>query len=300
MDGREPVVETAVITERQRRLDLWRQLQAARSSSGITTTFLKELGISNGQQGIFRDLDRTTRVSGDSYGVTLSVRYTGRVYADDLSDDSMLYHYPVTVRGARDRNEIEATKNARRLGLPIFVNIRLDERREVRAGWVEDWDDDAEVFLIAFDASLAAVPIPTRIEEPFELLVNRKRKYSRASRRENAPKFRFEVLKRYGPVCAVCDMRIPELIDAAHLVPWDRGGADDPRNGLPFCTLHHRAFDARMFAIEPTTRVVHIAPRFSPEDLKICRADICHIERPPDDTAIRHVWDEFNRQAIRG
>jgi hypothetical protein len=283
----------AVAAERERRLELWRQVQLARSRGAITSGLLKELGISKGQQGIYRDLEHTTPVSGDSYGVTLSVRHTGRTYADDLSDDSMLYHYPVTTRGGRDRNEVEATKNARRFGLPIFVNIGLENGRDVRAGWVEDWDDDSKVFLISFDDNLATVPAATPTEEPFEPIVQRTRKYSQTRRRENAPKFRFEVLKRYGAVCAVCDIRIPELIEAAHLVPWERGGVDDPRNGLPLCALHHRAFDARMFAIEPRSGQVQTAARFTRDDLKISRADLRHLEHQPHEDALRYGWEQF-------
>ena len=65
----------------------------------------------------------------------------------------MIYHYPKTNRPkSHDVNEIIATKNAEHLGLPIFVILpgKVGSLREVKLGWVIDYDDKAEVFLIDF------------------------------------------------------------------------------------------------------------------------------------------------------
>jgi len=57
----------------------------------------------------------------------------------------------------RDTGEIEATKNAGRLGLPIFVitypSLHSD-RRNVYLAWVTDWDDESQLFLISFSEPL--------------------------------------------------------------------------------------------------------------------------------------------------
>src|SRR5262249_52488857 len=51
-----------------------------------------------------------------------SILHTGRHYPDDLSDDGVIYHYPTTKRPAgRDAAEVQATKNAAALSLPIFA-----------------------------------------------------------------------------------------------------------------------------------------------------------------------------------
>lgn len=121
------------------------------------------------------DKKRTQHLTDDRTGVTVRVLHTGRHYADDLSENEILYHYPRTGRPpARDRLEIEATKAAGRLGLPVFV-ITQPRRglrtRDVHLGWVEDWDDDAEWLLISFSDSPAAIPEPEITEEtPFNLV----------------------------------------------------------------------------------------------------------------------------------
>ena len=79
--------------------------------------------------------------------------HTGDFCLDELSDGGLIYHYPNTSRPiSRDRNEVDATKNAMRLGLPIFVilNGRTQKFRIFKLGWVVDFDDKNEVFLIEF------------------------------------------------------------------------------------------------------------------------------------------------------
>ena len=75
-------------------------------------------------------------------------------YEDDLFDDGIIYHYPHTNRHSSfDKNEIEATKNCKSLGVPLFVithNESNQSLRDVKRGWVEMWDDDMEEFLITF------------------------------------------------------------------------------------------------------------------------------------------------------
>ena len=68
------------------------------------------------------DKARTGQVAGHKAGVTVSLLHTGRHYADDLSEDGLIYHYPETNRGdTRDAAEVEATKSAGELEMPLFV-----------------------------------------------------------------------------------------------------------------------------------------------------------------------------------
>lgn len=73
-------------------------------------SLLCEMRIYGGQQGIWIDKATTAGASLDSNGITVSILYTGKHYADDLSDEGVLYHYPVTQRRGKDLSEIDATK----------------------------------------------------------------------------------------------------------------------------------------------------------------------------------------------
>ena len=85
------------ISETKRRLDLWHTISKERLDD-LEPTHLRDLGIYGGAQGIWVDKAHTASPEMGAYGVTVAVLHTGRHYADDLSDDGVIYHYPTTSR----------------------------------------------------------------------------------------------------------------------------------------------------------------------------------------------------------
>jgi putative restriction endonuclease len=79
----------------------------------------------------------------------------------------------------------------------------------------------------------------------------------------SAPKrdlaFRKVVLNEYEYHCSICGMKfhLGELIEAqaAHIVPKNKSGTDDPRNGLSLCRTHHWAFDNGLFSLSENYQV---------------------------------------------
>jgi len=115
---------------------------------------LRDLGIYGGAQGIWVDKAHTASPELGPDGVTVAILHTGRHYADDLSDDGDIYHYPTTSRpAARDAAEVQATKNAMVHRIPIFIVLPGAEsqlRRSLKLGWVCDFDNENRQFLIFF------------------------------------------------------------------------------------------------------------------------------------------------------
>ena len=70
--------------------------------------------------------------------------------------------------------------------------------------------------------------------------------------RVHQPVFRARVLHAYETSCAICRLRHPELLDAAHIIPDGqlRGEPVVP-NGLSLCKIHHAAFDHNFVGIRP-------------------------------------------------
>ena len=103
----------------------------------MTDLASETLGVYGGAQGIWVDKARTASPEIGSDGAT--ELHTGRHYADDLSDDGVIYHYPTTSRpAARDAAEVQATKNAMVHRIPIFVILPGAEsasQRSVKLGW---------------------------------------------------------------------------------------------------------------------------------------------------------------------
>jgi hypothetical protein len=136
---------SSVRTERDRRADLWSRLIAYHGSSDVSAKTLNDLKIFYGGRGIWVDKASTAAVGGSSNGVTVALLHTGSAYADDLFEDSVIYHYPQTQQSGRDQAEVDATKAAAKLLLPVFFVSSSQPKapvRDVRLAWVQTWDDD--------------------------------------------------------------------------------------------------------------------------------------------------------------
>lgn len=293
----------AVPDELDARLSAWDDIKRLRDSDALDAAAVNApraagLRVFYGGRGIWTDKARTSTLSSD--GVTVGVLHTGRSYADDLLPDGIVYHYPHTTVPGRDAQEVGATKAAKELALPVFVVVQPDStsRRVVHLGWVEDWDDRSELFSIAF-ADAPPPPMPAATEEddlPFQLerATAPSRKVS-ATSRPGQHRFSFRVFRRYRAECAVCDVSVMGLLDAAHLRAYRDKGSDDPRNGLVLCATHHRAFDKRLFAINPSTlELVFRDEGPTASALAVTRPSIAHLPALPHDESFGWCWSRFD------
>lgn len=74
------------------------------------------------------------------------------------------------------------------------------------------------------------------------------------------PAFRRMVLSTYDETCAVCEMKVVtnsgvSVMNAAHILPFNRFGNDDCRNGLTLCKLHHWMFDHGLLSVDDRYRI---------------------------------------------
>lgn len=286
-----------VAAERALRLEVWNQL-LSEDPAAVTPGRLRDLGAYGGAQGIWVDKARTGDLTPDGAGIAVAVLHTGRSYADDLSDDSLLYHYPATARGPnRDASEVEALKWAQRLGLPVFTitPAQSNRLRSIRLSWVEDHDDGNRVFLIGFDDHSRGPVEPEPNDAPFFLTASTDEKRVLRKVRHGQQQFAMKVFHRYGAACAVCAIDLGELVDAAHLCAAGQSGSYDARNGLPLCALHHRAFDRGLWAIDPTTTELTSRPQGpSLAELRITQSSLTHLPALPHTAALEHVWKRWS------
>ena len=289
------VTPNAIAEELERRLSAWRELLRQGGPKAVEARALRDLGIYGGAQGIWVDKARTGSLADNGSGVTVAVLHTGSSYQDDLATDCILYHYPSTDRPAsRDLGEVDATKNAKHLGLPVFVvtyPAPNSRHRDVNLAWVWDWDDQACHFLFSFGEEAPQHNLDVGDNAPFELTEPKAPSKRLATAREGQQRFKFVVFKRYGPRCAFCDIGVRDVLDAAHLRAKRHDGSDDPRNGLVLCALHHRAFDAGLVEVHPETLELHMRDEGpSRETLRITRESIKHLTKPPHPVALRWCW----------
>ncbi|MFJ4709713.1 HNH endonuclease [Streptomyces anulatus] len=287
-----------VSEEREWRLAVWKNLLTRRDESGLVRAdVVRSVGAYGNFRGIWADKTRTRKVHPD--GVTIGLKHTGQHYADDLSDSGVLYHYPVTRQPGRDLGEVNATKAAAVLQLPLFVITEHGDRRGVKLAWVEGWEDRSKLFLVRFgDVPPVEVIDHDRSEEqPFELEGNqRRRKHGAVTVRADQARFKLEVFQRYGPRCSLSGIEVPQMVEAVHLRGYAEGGSSDARNGLPMNAALHRAFDAHLFCINPDTLTVEVrqdGPSLS--ELGIVNPKLA-MSRLPHQDALRWRYSEWLRR----
>jgi hypothetical protein len=76
--------------------------------------------------------------------------------------------------------------------------------------------------------------------------------------RRGQAKFRAAVRERYDDQCVLCDISKPMLLEAAHILEWEKfeGERGDPANGLLLCRNHHQAFERDLFTLSESYSVV--------------------------------------------
>lgn len=291
--------QRAIDNERSLRFALWGALQSGDGPDAVDPAVLQQMQIYRGQRGMFADKTRTTDLSEDGSGVVVSLRHTGLVYDDDLSDDGIIYRYPVTSARGRDASDIAATKNAAVLGIPVFVvanAVSAPGRRRVRLGWVSEWDDNTGQFLVVFGEEPVSAPSLPEDDAPFVLIEKRPRKSQVSEQRIGQARFHFDVMRRYGPSCALCDIRLVDVLDTPHVVPVKNRGTNDPRNGLVMCATHHRAFDAHLFGIEPESLAVCYPSRgFDARSLRISVGSLAGLSKRPHPEALVWRWEHWRQ-----
>lgn len=291
------MIGSHINSEIARRKSLWEALLSAGGPRAVPPRLIRDLGIYGGAQGIWVNKEVTASVSDDGAGIAVGVLHNGFSYADDFSEDGLIYHYPKTNRVAgRDEAETTALRNAHRLQLPVFVITHspiTNARRDVRHGWVTDIDDASAQCLIQFQ-EVAPLAVFDQGSADFRLEADRAEIAQLAKRMKRSPRFVFEVGKRCGWRCAVCNIELKCLLDAAHIRGVADKGSDDPRNGLILCKNHHAAFDQGLLNFHPDTGAVELATGLSTAQLAITVDALPDTVRPHIE-ALRWRWERAQR-----
>lgn len=107
-------------------------------------------------------------------------------------------------------------------------------------------------------------------------IIDRKRVAASVYRRTGQDKFRRDILKAYSSTCFLSGERIPNILEAAHIIPVEKKGADQVNNGICLRVDIHRLFDLGNIRIRPTgdislSRILSTSKnyRFIPKSVKI-------------------------------
>jgi len=85
---------------------------------------------------------------------------------------------------------------------------------------LDDWDDPAKEFLVIFSEAAPEAQEPRSQASAFQLRDDQlSGKRGTTLTRPNQQRFRCQVLKQYGPKCAVCSVSRVDLLVAAYICP---------------------------------------------------------------------------------
>ena len=248
-------MSSSVEQEIARRFDAWEALQASPNWPIVTPGEVRELGLYGGASGVWVDKERTSNLIEN--GVAVGLLHTGKHYDDDVDETGILYHYPTTERPvSRDANEIQAIKNAMLLGIPIFVIENFHGGKKVNLAWMNDFDDELRICVLTFHGIMSEqnkFHIQDKNISEIKLFGEKRTKKAQIERAERDPLFKFNILKRFKGKCLITGLDVTEMLDAAHIIPVASGGTEHPQNGLLLSASVHRALDAGLWAINPST-----------------------------------------------
>jgi putative restriction endonuclease len=117
--------------------------------------------------------------------------------------------------------------------------------------WLADEEPNLQQFVVSVEEELLRAR--TELAEDPVLL----RSYAErvVQVRLHQPVFRQRVLLAYQNKCALCHLKHTRLLDAAHVIPDAEGGEPVVTNGISMCKIHHAAYDANIFGINPDYRI---------------------------------------------
>ncbi|MTE13048.1 HNH endonuclease [Nocardia aurantiaca] len=167
-------------------------------------------------------------------------------YADEELQDSL---FAYAYREGSVDGDNKKLRAALDLGLPLLLLRKIADGVFVPVPRVYVVADDQKnrQFLIALHDSLRLV------ENPLELQPLGREYAERVTRqRLHQPEFRGRVLRAYECRCAVCHLKHPKLLDAAHIIADGKpNGTPTVDNGLSLCKIHHAAYDENFLGITP-------------------------------------------------
>jgi putative restriction endonuclease len=260
-----------------RRFDAWDQLQRSPNWPILTAAEIRDLGLYGGASGVWVDKQKTSALI--EHGVAVGLLHTGKHYDDDVDETGILYHYPTTERPpSRDANEIQAMKNAKLLGIPIFVIENFHGGKKVNLAWMNDFDDNLRICVLTFHGVLPEhnkFHISDDSNVGVKLFGEKRTKKVEIEKAERDPLFKFNILKRFQGKCLITGLDVTEMLDAAHIIPVASGGTEHPQNGLLLSASVHRALDSGLWAINPDT--LQIETKNSGPDAKRMKLEVIHL-----------------------
>ena len=208
--------------------------------------------------GIFR-----AAVQRGPAALSINSAFIPKRYRDTSTPEGVLYNYQDNPRLPHYNRWL---REAYRLRVPVvyFIGTRKSWYRPVFPAFIDHDDPENKRVRVSFGQMVGDPDEPDW--EPIADSIERRYKVRQVGVRVHQAQFRGAVLPAYENRCAICSLKEPQLLDAAHIVAdTDEGGEPVIPNGVSLCTIHHRAYDQDLVGIAPDRRV-HVSRRLLEEE----------------------------------
>ena len=178
--------------------------------------------------------------------------YDDRIGADGYPR----YKWQGTNADAFDNRALRAAMDQRK-PLIWFMGVGPGEFDAIYPVYLVGEEPADHQFVVAIDEAMREQwePMTDLLAHPADLAARRRYAEVVVRQRLHQRVFRDRVLLAYNRSCALCRLRHPELLDAAHIKEDADGGEPVVPNGIAMCAIHHRAFDAQVLGISPDFRI---------------------------------------------
>ncbi len=203
-----------------------------------------------------------------------------RPYDDEVGPDGFIRYKWRGVDPTHPDNR--ALRLAMTLALPLiwFQGVASGVYYPIYPVWLADEESYAQQFVVSLSEEALRVRHDLLDEDP-ELVRSYAERVVKA--RLHQPLFRQRVLLAYENQCSICRLRHTRLLDAAHVLADAEGGQPIVTNGIAMCKIHHAAYDADIFGINPKYEVG-------------VRPDVM---KELDGPTLRHTLQEIDGQRIQ-
>jgi putative restriction endonuclease len=202
-------------------------------------------------------------------------------HADDILvierglHDREVMRLTLYIKGSSEHSALLRKIGVRRWG-PLDATNPPVKDFEISAATADQLDREAKKFEL-FDR--AAAMVETKVQ-----------------RLSRSAAFQTKIIEIYDELCAVCGKGLKHPVrgsevEAAHIVPRSRRGANDSRNGFALCRSHHWAFDKGLFGVENSlTIVVPSRVKAISQNNELTALDRQKV-RPPNDISLAPAAD---------
>lgn len=226
-------------------------------------------------------------------------------YDDAVGEDGLpRYKYRGEDPRQADNRALRAAMEYR-LPLVWFWGVAPAVYEAIRPVWLIAEEPAHHQFVVAVDEAQRSMTLGGTTTDADRRYVERLTKA-----RVHQPVFRAQVIAAYDQRCAVCRLKYPSLLDAAHILR-DGHPRGDPvvENGLALCKIHHAAFDQNLIGVQPDKLVVEVRRDVREDNdgpmllhgLKEMQGVELHLpsvrRAHPDRTRLEERWEEF-RHAV--